>query len=296
MGQDPANTPVPTDNAPVRAEAKHLPNALWVQRGVLSGGLPEGDAAFEELQQLGIRTVISVDGIPPDTARADKYGLRYIHLPHGYDGIPKKRILEIAKAIQCLPGPVYIHCHHGKHRSPAAASAACVSLGLITPQQALTVLKIAGTNPGFRGLFDAIETSRGIQGEEISTLDVEYRSRAEVTPMVDAMVSLDALLDRLEKHQNQLWESPEIAASDSLLLKEHYMELHRSESHAGSRPEAFLNFLVEGQELSTKLESVLLEHHARSREERTAVADGVLKALSQNCVQCHVAFRDSASP
>src|SRR5262245_11928799 len=66
-----------------KLESKHLPNPIRVHEKVISGGLPEGDAAFAELQELGIKTVISVDGAKPDVALAKKYGMRYVHLPHG---------------------------------------------------------------------------------------------------------------------------------------------------------------------------------------------------------------------
>ena len=36
---------------------------------------------------------------------AKKYGMRYVHLPHGYDGIPEERIAELAKAVRDLPQP-----------------------------------------------------------------------------------------------------------------------------------------------------------------------------------------------
>src|SRR5258706_10041968 len=70
--------------------ARHLPNALQVHPQVISGGQPEGEAGFVELKGLGIKTIISVDGAKPDVEMAKKYGLRYVHLPHGYDGIPEE--------------------------------------------------------------------------------------------------------------------------------------------------------------------------------------------------------------
>ena len=132
---------------------KHLPNALQVHPKVISGGQPEGEAGFAELKELGIETIVTVDGAKPDVELAKKYGLRYVHLPHGYDGIPEERVEELAKAVRDLPGPIYIHCHHGKHRSPAAASAACVGAGLIDPKDARQVLVVAGTSESYRGLY-----------------------------------------------------------------------------------------------------------------------------------------------
>src|SRR5438094_677830 len=79
---------------------------------------PDGDEGFHSLQQLGIKTIVSVDGARPEVDLARKYGLRYVHLPIGYDAVPREQALRIARAIRDLPGPVYIHCHHGRHRGP----------------------------------------------------------------------------------------------------------------------------------------------------------------------------------
>ncbi len=138
---------------PTRVASQFLPNAIRVTASLYSGGLPEGDNAFAELQSLGVRTVISVDGAAPDIETARKHGLRYIHLPHGYDGVPEARGLELAKAINEIEGPIYIHCHHGKHRSPAATAVACIVSGRISNIDGKALLELAGTNPNYRGLW-----------------------------------------------------------------------------------------------------------------------------------------------
>ena len=43
--------------------------------------------------------------------------------PIGYDGVPREQALRMIKAVQVAKGPVYFHCHHGKHRGPAGADA-----------------------------------------------------------------------------------------------------------------------------------------------------------------------------
>src|SRR5690349_14774854 len=52
--------------APERLPVAHLPNALRVHEKVISGGLPEGENGFRELAELGVQTIISVDGARPD--------------------------------------------------------------------------------------------------------------------------------------------------------------------------------------------------------------------------------------
>jgi protein tyrosine phosphatase (PTP) superfamily phosphohydrolase (DUF442 family) len=129
-----------------------LPNPWQIHPQVISGGLPEGDEAFRALADLGVKTLISVDGARPDVALAKKHGLRYVHLPHGYDGVPEERMQELAKAVRDLPGPIYIHCHHGKHRSPTAAAVACVGAGLLDASAAAPFLQAAGTSGTLRNL------------------------------------------------------------------------------------------------------------------------------------------------
>src|SRR4051812_44306767 len=58
-----------------------LENVARVSRELYSGGVPEGDPGFETLQRLGIRTIVSVDGMEPDLERARKHGMRCVHLP-----------------------------------------------------------------------------------------------------------------------------------------------------------------------------------------------------------------------
>src|SRR4051794_23849607 len=80
-------------------EAAGLHNIFRVTDRLYSGSSPEGDASFAALRKLGIKTVISVDGARPDVKRARKFGLRYVHLPIGYDGVPREQALRLARAV-----------------------------------------------------------------------------------------------------------------------------------------------------------------------------------------------------
>src|SRR5262245_49209462 len=105
----------PTTNPFVPVSDTHLYNAHIVTRKVNSRAEPHDEAPFAALQQLVGKTIISVDGAKPDIELAHKYGMRYVHIPIGYDGVPDDKSRAIAKAIDELPGPIYVHCHHGKH-------------------------------------------------------------------------------------------------------------------------------------------------------------------------------------
>ena len=102
-------------------------NFYLLGTNVYSGSTPEGDAGFKALAELGVKTIISVDGAQPDVIRAKKFGIRYVHLPHGYSGISTNLQHQLAKAASELDGPYYVHCHHGKHRGPTAAAILCMT-------------------------------------------------------------------------------------------------------------------------------------------------------------------------
>ena len=184
---------------------EHLPNAVRVHHKVISGGLPESDKAFAELKALGVKTVISVDGAKPDPATAEKYGLRYVHLPHGYDGVPEQRVEELAKAVRELPGQIYIHCHHGKHRSPTASAVACVSAGLIDKHDALTVLMVAGTSEHYRGLFESAKSAHPLDQALLDKLHAEFPATAKLPAMAEAMVEVEHVHDHLKELEKGGW-------------------------------------------------------------------------------------------
>src|SRR5687767_8381773 len=81
-------------------EPRRLHNAHVVTEKIISGAQPDDDAAFAALRDLGVRTIISVDGAAPNVELARKFGMRYVHLPIGYDGVPEECGEAIAKAMQ----------------------------------------------------------------------------------------------------------------------------------------------------------------------------------------------------
>lgn len=283
--------------APERLAVKHLPNAVRIHAKVISGGLPAGDAAFAELKSLGVKTIISVDGAKPDVETARKFGLRYVHLPHGYDGIARQRQLELAKAVQELEGPIYIHCHHGKHRSPAAASVACIGAGLIPAAQGLQVLEVAGTSRSYRGLFAAAEKARRYDRGLLRSTSVEFHETLPIPPMAEAMVALEHTYDRVKQVANANWKSPAghpdvEPAHEVLLLREHFTEMLRTQE-VQSKSEAFQQMLRDSERLSSSMEQVLSNSPVIDSEtDRIAHLNGTLERINDACKSCHQQFRD----
>ena len=280
-----------TVDPPKKVESTVLPNTFRLTEKVLSGGQPQGEAAFKQLQELGVKTVISVDGAKPNVPLAKKYGLRYVHLPHGYDGIPKERLVELTKAVRELPGPIYIHCHHGKHRSPAAAAATCVAAGYLDNNQALAVLEAAGTSKGYRGLFQTVREATPIDPKTLDATKVEFRETADIPPLADAMIAIEHTHDNLKVIASAGWEATEEHADidpphEALLLREHFTELLRTEE-AKKQPAEFQRMLRQSEADAQKLEDGL---RAGKLDQR--MLTGLFERITADCTSCHQKFRD----
>lgn len=280
-----------------RIPSQHLPNLLQVADEVFSGGIPESDAGFEELRERGIKTLISVDGAKPDVEAAHRFGLRYVHLPHGYDGIPDKRILELAKAVRDLDGPIYIHCHHGEHRSPAAAAAACVAAGKITLDEAPKVLQLAGTNPNYVGLFESVAATQAIDKTVLDSLQVEFQESVELPTLTQMMVEIDHCFEFLQAMSKAGWKTQSNSkkadltpAQASLLLREHFTELVRSD-YVAQQPEEFKQLLRASQRSTEQLELAMTIQVPVTDDQRLRY-QALLDRVASDCKSCHSQYRD----
>lgn len=284
--------------SPQKLSTKSIPNAIRLNDKVISGGLPENEKAFEELQALGIKTIISVDGQTPDVDTARRFGMSYVHLPHGYDGISDTRIVELAKAVQDLPGPIYIHCHHGKHRSPAAATVACVASGMLEPGSGEEVLKLAGTSAHYRGLFKVVRDVTPIDADVLKKLEVDFKSIEAIPPLAEAMVDLEHTFAQIGAIEAAGWSTPEnhpdlVATHESLILQEHFTEMLRSDD-AKELGESFVEMLRESERDSKQLHQILSVHEGETLSKKLQSDLSVVrKRIQDNCKACHIQFRDN---
>ena len=284
----PAFQPLPTDA---------LHNAYRVTDKVLSGAAPEGEAAFAALRDLGVKTVITVDGAKPDVETARRYGLRYVHLPIGYDDVTPAEGRAIARAIDEVEGLVYVHCHHGKHRSAAAVATACVINRRLRPEQARSVLLTFGTGENYTGLWASALAARPLDPAELAAVKVNYREVAPIAPLAEAMVEIDQTLDRLKLAEKAGWRPPSVHPDvdpphEALQLMEKLRELGRTDG-VRAKPEAYRKMLADGEAGAQALHESLLAWSAAGGKgappERAAAS---MKAIGSSCAGCHKAFRD----
>jgi len=269
-----------------------LPNLYQLHQGIYSGGQPDGEEGFQQLEDLGIKTVISVDGADPDVSLASQFGLKYVHLPHGYNGIEPDHAIKLTKAVQSLDGPFYIHCHHGKHRSPAAAAVACVGLGMIESQSAIRFLESAGTSPHYRGLYRSVSTSKRISDEILNQTSDDFPSVAPATPLVQSMVAIEkhlvSLTTLVQANGISSTTEPDLdAAHEALLLSECFTELLRKPHSFGDE---YSGLMKQGEERSEQLYQLLSADSGNEFPKEKATR--IINHLHVDCRSCHETFRD----
>lgn len=283
--------------APERIEAGTIENVFRLSPTLYSGGEPHGEADLAALKRLGIRTILSVDGAGPDVEAARRLGLNYVHLPVGYDGIPRAQAARIISAARTLPGPVFVHCHHGKHRGPAAVALCGVANEGWTTAEAVAWLNRAGTDPDYRGLFATVAEFVPPSRAEIAEAGGPFPERAETPALVDLMVAIDRRWDLLKEVKAAGYKSPpghpDVAPShEARMLGEGFKELARHPEGTARGGE-----LARGSDvaatLAAELESALRQVGEAPTPGARARSDGAFAAIGRACVTCHARHRDA---
>lgn len=269
-----------------------LHNVFEVTPGVFSGSSPETREDFEALRALGVRTIVSVDGARPSVESARREGIRYVHLPAGYDGIDGEVARAAAAAIELAgPGGVYVHCHHGLHRGPAACATALVRLGRMTPESGEAFLRRAGTSGAYPGLWSSVRDAVPMSAAELSgaIFDSVLPEVSEVSGLVEGMIAIDAVWERLKLVRDAGWgvpaEHPDVvpAAEAGMLADAFRVLAEGAESRALG--EDCTASLVRAAAEASALEEAL----ASVDSER---ASDAFAAVAASCTDCHKTYRN----
>jgi len=257
---------------------------------LISGSLPKDATAFAELRDMGIKTIISVDGATPDVQTARKMGMRYVHLPIGYHGVTAKQRMDLARAVRDLPGPVYLHCHHGKHRGPAAAASAAVALGVYSPDDGIAFLKKAGTSPDYKGLYKSVA---GAKTADPAAIDAASNVFPEIAPMpgfVTAMADAQAAYDHLVEIKDAGWKvpakHPDLVPLTEVGRLEILMRSMINDPENAKYDSDFGALMRESHAATVSFESAL-----KARRPHAELGQ-LLSAVNTSCKGCHVRYRD----
>lgn len=287
------DAPAAVEDLRGRGEKAGIHNLDRVGPGILRGSQPEGDASFALLADLGVKTVLSVDGARPDVEGAANCGLRYIHLPMEYSGIPREGQVKIAKAAKeaQADGLLFVHCHYGKHRGPAAAGIAWMARDGASAEAAVAEMKKAGTDRKYEGLYADVEAFEPVTAEELARVKPEELAPVSVVPdLVGAMVRFDVAFEHMKAVQKAGWKTPAAMpdvrpAHEARILAEHFREAARLEEVL-KRPEDFRRWMGEGEKAAWSLEEAL-------RAGDGEAAKRALETVDATCNSCHGVYRNT---
>lgn len=299
-GQADGARPDPTALGDPVALADTLPglhNVFAIDPTIYSGSGPDTPEAFNSLAAFDVKTIISVDGARPNLELAHERGMRYIHIPIGYDGMSARERFDLAKAVRDSEGPVYIHCHHGKHRGPAAAAVAMVGLGRMTHAQAEAYMQDAGTSESYPGLWAAMREMQHATDAEIDAAYTvlcdafQFPEYQPVSGLVDAMVAIDSAWSNITLIRGAGWatppDHPDLApAAETGILADHFRAL-LDDPDAQAEGADFVEALRHTAERASALEASLTRI-ARD----PAFIEQAYQSVAASCTECHKQWRD----
>lgn len=259
---------------PVPSNTVH--NLFRIGDKVYCGSGPESYDDFRFLASLGIKTIVSVDGAVPDVDTARELGLRYVHLPLKYSEMSPADVQGLAGVLANVAGPIYVHCHHGKHRGPAATAIICQQSGLLSKDQSLEFLAAAGTGKQYQGLWKSV---REFAPVKLSNEMPKLPERVEPQGLQAAMVRIDGQFESLKKAlaSGNLVSFRAVVESHGPELQEEFQESAR----LGTDDADLRRLLNESAAIVERLTNV----------EKLQQAGEFLKDLEQRCSACHAQYR-----
>jgi len=286
-GQGPLAMPSLTEPKPANLPGLH--NIVAYADGLWTGAVPEGDEGFATLEALGIHTVVSVDGAIPDVESAKRHGIQYVHLPISYDTVSQERQTQLAQVLANTEGPVYMHCHHGKHRSAAAVGAAAVVAGKTQPEAAVLRMKVSGTAPAYEGLWSAVRNARPAEASTLKADVASFPSVAKVSGMVAAMAEIDLVNDLVKTSKENQWQPPSfhpdlVAQKETRRLRDLFAGL-KNDSESKAMDAGYQKLLDRTIQEATDLDEAV-------RSGDTAKANALFDSLGKSCKECHKPYRD----
>lgn len=270
---------------PMDSETLH--RLIKLSDQIYSGAEPKVEQAFADLQAMGIKTIVGVDSARPKLEWAAKYGMEYVHVPIGYDGVTDEQALAFAHVMEKKKGPIYFHCHHGRHRGPAAAAIAFMSTQSVGTSGGVAVLEAAQTSPNYPGLWRDI---KAFEPPKDYSAKVDLPQSAGVDDFNSAMAAMDRAWDEVKLVKKAGWkvsaEHPDLEPKHTaLILAQTFEQLH------AATPKQYAGEAVFGEQMKISLDSSAQLQAALTAGD-TDQADLAYTAIGKSCKKCHFEYRD----
>jgi protein tyrosine phosphatase (PTP) superfamily phosphohydrolase (DUF442 family) len=267
-----------------------LHNVYTLSENIISGSEPLGEKAFKELEAMGVKTIISVDGKTPNLALAAKHGMRYVHSPIRYKGIEPDEIQRLSKSFRELEAPFYVHCFHGKHRGPAAAAVGRVVLDGVGRERALAEMRQwCGTSKSYKGLYGTIASLPFPTAAESAEYEWDFPEARPMAGFRQAMVEIPRLSDNIELMADNDWNpDPMHPDLDALNEAVNLLSIFRQANEldeVAERPAAFRKLMEKSIE-----DNGLLVEALRTGDEAGALA--AFDSIQASCKSCHKTYRN----
>ncbi len=283
-------------------EWKDMHNVFWLGDRILSGGEPLSREALDRLKEMGIRTILSVDGKAPDWQGAEDRGMRYVHIPIEYSGIDDEPLAQIAKTFREVEGPIYVHCYHGKHRGPAAAAVGRMVLDGIPREEALAEMyQWCGTASKYQGLFEEIAFTDIPTEAETAAMQFDFPKEREFQGIRAAMIPMTRRWDAIKDARKRDWQVD--PAHPDLVLEQEAIKLGellqvcaemKDYHHEMPHSEQVITWFEEGAQGAANLARVLSQRdqYEQKGEDWRPLALDAYQAVAASCKECHLDYRD----
>jgi len=285
-------------------EPQDLPGLHHVYRlseQIISGAEPQGEAAFAQLEAMGVRTVLSVDGKIPNRELAATHGLRYVHLPIQYSGITGDELMKLSKTFRELEGPFYVHCFHGKHRGPAAAAIGRVVRDGAPRDQAIAEMRQwCSTSSKYEGLYKVVATAQMPSPESTNALEYDFSPAHTFTGVRGGMIGIARKWDLVKEARERNWQDdpqhPDVSAlQEATQLHQIYADLCRLDE-LNEKPSDFRDWMHQGRDASARLVRALSDCNQQPEAEGVASwhaeALAASKLIGDSCSSCHAEYRN----
>ena len=285
-----------------------LHHVFRLSETIVSGAEPEGEAAFEQLADWGVKTVLSVDGKVPEAELAAQHGLRYVHVPIQYKGITEDELLRITKTFRELEAPFYVHCFHGKHRGPAASAIGRVVLDGAPRDRAIAEMRQwCETSGKYEGLYSTVATVDLPTPGDSAAYAFDFEPAHQLDDLRVGMVKMTRHFDNLELFEAADWQP--LADHPDLDLLQEAVQLHQLTSQVhdlGATADWEDDFRGWMDESTARTAELVRTFSECSKEQLAASAEGaddaesawrsrareLFQALDQSCKACHTVYRN----